>query len=227
MKPRAEPPPPPSPVPSEPAAEPPPPAATCTRCDRPPAIGYWTSEGATYCNPCAEHVRANGPYDGRGGFGRALAYGVIAALACSGVWYAILATTEYELGLLGIVVGLVVGGAVRKGSGRRGGRIYQALAAVLVYAAIVSSYVPLLLEAASESGGAPADGLEAVVRFLFACVIAPAVPFLAGPENLFGIGILAFGVWEGWKLNRRIVPAFEGPFPLPAAAGRSDARVAA
>ena len=205
----------------------PPPATECARCGRPPAIGYWTSGGATYCNPCAEHVRANGSHEDQGGFGRALAYGVIAALACSGAWYAILASTEHEFALLGIVVGLVVGGAVRKGSGRRGGRVYQALAAVLIYASIVSSYVPLMLESASESGGAPADAVESVVRFLTACVIAPAVPFLAGAENLIGIGILAFGVFEGWKLNRRSVPTFEGPFPLPAAAGRSDARVAA
>ena len=40
--------------------------------------------------------------------------------------------------LIAIVVGLFVGRAVRWGSGGRGGRLYQGLAVVLTYLAIVS-----------------------------------------------------------------------------------------
>ena len=59
-----------------------------------------------------------------------------------GIWYAVRALTGYEVGLIAIIVGLLVGGAVRKGSKRRGGRLYQTLAVLLTYASIVSTYVP-------------------------------------------------------------------------------------
>ena len=48
--------------------------------------------------------------------------------------------TGYEIGLVAIVVGLLVGGAVRKGSGARGGWFYQLMAVALTYAAISGSY---------------------------------------------------------------------------------------
>ena len=52
--------------------------------------------------------------------------------------------------------------------------------------------------------------------FLFAWVvllgIALAAPFLAGFENIIGIVIIGFGLYEAWKINRYIPPAIQGPF---------------
>src|SRR5439155_3866977 len=53
---------------------------------------------------------------------------------------------DMELGIVAIGVGLLVGIAVRKGSGGRGGRKFQALAMVLTYLSITASYVPLVLK---------------------------------------------------------------------------------
>lgn len=36
-----------------------------------------------------------------------------------------------------------------------------------------------------------------------------ALPFLGGVENIIGIAIIAFGLWEAWKINKR--PAITGP----------------
>src|SRR5688500_11638826 len=66
--------------------------------------------------------------------------GTIAAAIGAGVYYAVRALTGYEFGLIAVVVGLVVGGAVRMGSGNRGGVPYQLLAMFLTYASIVSTY---------------------------------------------------------------------------------------
>ena len=58
-----------------------------------------------------------------------------------------------------------------------------------------------------------------------------ASPFLAGFQNVIGLLIIGFALWEAWKANRRVPLAIAGPFALaPAgAAGRrwSDAVVAA
>lgn len=55
---------------------------------------------------------------------------------------------------------------------------------------------------------------------LFAC----AAPFLAGLENIVGLVIIAIGMYEAWKLNRRVPLVITGPHALGsrgvAAAGR-------
>src|SRR2546422_2854982 len=56
----------------------------------------------------------------------------------AGLYFGIEAATGYELGLVAVVVGLMVGGAVRKGSNGRGGWRYQALAMFLTYCAVRS-----------------------------------------------------------------------------------------
>ena len=68
----------------------------------------------------------------------------------AGIYYAVLAITNYEIGLIAIVVGFLVGRAVQWGSHGRGGWLYQGLAMALTYVAIVSTYVPFLFKAAQE-----------------------------------------------------------------------------
>ena len=86
-------------------------------------------------------------------------------IACSVVWYVVLKLTDTQWGILAVVVGLVVGGAVRKGSNGRGGWRYQTLAIFLTYMAIVSSYVPYIIggmreRSAQGTATAPADTLS-------------------------------------------------------------------
>lgn len=50
----------------------------------------------------------------------------------------------------------------------------------------------------------------AAVLVLFAC----AAPFLAGIENIVGIFIIAIGLYEAWKLNRRAEMVVTGPHRL-------------
>jgi hypothetical protein len=59
-------------------------------------------------------------------------------------YFAVVAITGLEFGILAVAVGYVVGIAVRKGSRNRGGWAYQSLAVVLTYFAIAATYVPLV-----------------------------------------------------------------------------------
>ncbi len=47
--------------------------------------------------------------------------------------------------------------------------------------------------------------------------IAFAAPFLAGVENIMGLIIIAIGMYEAWKLNRRVELVITGPHGLAAA----------
>lgn len=121
-------------------------APTCTRCKKPLTTSYFQVNGAVVCGTCRAALEAEWNRGGASGrFITAAGLGVLAALVGSGLYYAVLALTGYEFGLIAIVVGLLVGYAVRKGSNGRGGWRYQALAMFLTYTSIVSSYVPLIV----------------------------------------------------------------------------------
>jgi len=76
---------------------------------------------------------------------RGAALGVLAAAVGAGIYYAIAEVTGYEFGLMSIVLGLMVGFAVRRGARARGGWRYQTLAMFLCYAAICATYVPRVI----------------------------------------------------------------------------------
>lgn len=117
-------------------------SATCAQCGQAIQGVYYGVNGRAFCEPCktALDQAAQGSRAGR--FLRATLFGLGAAAVGSGIWYAVRAITGYEVGIIAIAVGFLVGAAVRKGSNGRGGWRYQALAMFLTYASIVTAYVP-------------------------------------------------------------------------------------
>jgi hypothetical protein len=54
-----------------------------------------------------------------------------------------------------------------------------------------------------------------VVGLALFALLMLAVPFLGGIENLLGLVIIGIGVYEAWKINKRVPLAIAGPFPGP------------
>lgn len=243
--------------------------AVCALCKQPIRNVYFTVGGQIACAACrgrilAERTGGSGP----GRFVRAALFGTGAAIVGALLWYGVAKLTGYEFGLIAIVIGLMVGAAVRAGSRRRGGWRYQALAIFLTYTSIVSTYIPAIFDAAAsyeetgESDSIVADGTsedetavdeeatgqnegdEGEIELVrddapFAAAdpdaggpvgplgfllglgilfgIAFIAPFLGGFSNFMGWIILAIGLYEAWKLNRREEISFEGPFRVAGA----------
>jgi hypothetical protein len=233
-------------------------AAICCACKQPIAQTYFTVNDAIVCDQC--HGKFGAFAAGGSKFGRAFAataLGLLAGLAGAAVWYAVRRITGYEIGLIAIVVGLMVGVAVRKGSRGRGGWFYQSLAIVLTYSCITAQYMPDIVEAfmqkARETPSAPAQpagnalagkstgktsgenvpaekaaapaavapnpGLVKLTLLIalflaIAFVISLAVPFLGGAQNLIGLLIIGFALYEAWKINKRLPVQVAGPFRL-------------
>ena len=210
---------------------------TCAACQRPISDTYFEINGQVVCASCRGIVEDQWQRGGAAGrFGKALGLGLLAMIACSVLWYAVLKVTDAQWGILAVVVGFVVGNAVRKGSNGRGGWRYQTLAIVLTYTAIVSSYVPFIIEGlqeksaveVSEKAAAKADentaaaeppgavalaiGLVALLALLY------AAPFLAGLQNAIGILIIGFALYEAWKLNKKVELRVTGPYQVAAPA---------
>lgn len=122
-------------------------ALACSECGEAIGQSYYEVNGHVTCERCRvsieERLRAG---SSAGRFARATALGLLAAGAGFGIYYGIAKLTDMEFSLIAIVVGVMVGAAVKRGSNGRGGWRYQLLAVFLTYTAIVSSYVPLMIE---------------------------------------------------------------------------------
>lgn len=184
------------------------PPTACASCEGPMGASYYLAGGSAICEMC-QTVVGNGP----GGtamsrFGVAVVAGTLAGALGAGIYYGILALTGYELGLVAIVVGWLVGNAVNFGSRGRGGWIYQLTAVLITYLSITATYVPFVLEG-MEKEGAVEGGM-----YIVAFVIALFAPFLSGFENIIGILIIGFALYEAWRRNKRVDIEVSGPYPV-------------
>ena len=108
------------------------------------------------CKGAVERANQTAAAQGRraGILARAFGFGIAAAIAGAILYYAVIAITGWEIGLVAIVIGFMVGYAVRKGSGGMGGRRYQWLAVILTYFAVGLAYAPLAFKGFAEGDGA-------------------------------------------------------------------------
>ena len=118
--------------------------APCAECRSPIVDTYFEWDGKVICAACKPRVAESVAPARTGGISRAFAVGVAAAIAGTALYFALTAVTGRDLAWALIPVGFGIGKAVRFGSGGRGGRRYQWLAACLTYATIASTYVPFV-----------------------------------------------------------------------------------
>jgi hypothetical protein len=192
-------------------------SAACSACRQPIASAYYTVGDQVACERCKAQLElALQESPGVAGFVRAIALGSAAGLVGAAIWYAIRVASGYELGIIAIAIGFFVGVAVKRGSGGRGGVAFQLLAVALTYFWIAANYTPDILaamQAEQAVPGAAAQGAELGA----ALAMALALPFMMGAENLIGILIIAFGLYQAWTINRRTEIAVAGPFSLSSA----------
>lgn len=222
---------------------------SCVACNTPIEGQYFALNGHTLCPACADMQRPQLAEPSSRDYLRAGLYGAGAALAGTTLYFAILALSGYEIGLIAVAVGWLVGKAVQKGARGIGGRKLQIMAVVLTYFSIAGSYMPLIIKYAIENRPgqqqqqqtksqtttpAPSDrstkapvvetaapamsvgDFAAGLLMLFGyCLI---LPFMQGLSSIIGLFIIFIGLFEAWKLNRRVPLVLEGPFDAPAPA---------
>lgn len=225
-----------------------PPTRSCAFCQQTLRDAYYEVNGAASCERCLGGIRAYRDWGSPGlRFLKALLFGAVAAAGGAALYYGIAALTGYELGLVALVVGLMVGGAVRVGGQRRGGAGYQVLAILLTYLAITVTYMGPIskgfekaaqkhrskLEAKTKAAGKATATLAErgtparqrtrpmlfwVVVFGFAFVWPIASIYLGGLQGIMGLLIVGFALYEAWRLCKRVPFEVDGPFELAGAA---------
>ena len=135
-----------------------------------------------------------------------------------------------EFALLAILVGIMVGKAMVRGSGGRGSRRLQIAAVLLTYGSITTGYIPTIIKgfqeldqkkgfsaAAQQKQAAPgrkvgAGGVALGIALLL--VIGLAAPLLSlteGFSGILGIVIIFFGLRQAWRLTAADPAVLSGP----------------
>jgi hypothetical protein len=126
----------------------------CTKCNTPIRMYYYDVDGATTCSSCKQAVdRVHGTGAGRSGPGmmKAFLFGLGAALAGAVIYYSVMKYLELEIGYVAILIGFMVGYAIRSAVAGRGGRRFQLLAAGLTYFAVALAYTPFSIDGMREA----------------------------------------------------------------------------
>lgn len=131
---------------------------TCAVCGKSVGAEYYHANDKPVCDTCRQLVTAEAETPrGTGVFVKAGLLGLVAAVAGAAIYYAVIAITNFEIGLVAILIGYMVGYMVRRGAAGRGGRRFQILAAVLTYWAVGLAYAPLAFKGMTGDDSAASD----------------------------------------------------------------------
>lgn len=215
---------------------------SCVACKQSIANTYYHAQGQVVCPLCADRIQSGQQAPPPLSLARAALYGAGAALAGCILYATVAIVSGLEVGLIAIVVGYMVGKAIRRASRGLGGRPQQILAVTLTYFSITTSYIPVFIyqsmkhpHTVVQSGQTEVQGAEtarnggaagqARVSFgralLFLLLLAAVAPFLSlgsGVSGLISLFIIFIGLQRAWRLTGRSEILVMGPYESPAPA---------
>ena len=214
---------------------------TCAVCQRTIADEYFDVNGKSVCATCrgALETHAETP-PGSAPLIRAGLMGLVAAVLGGVLYYGVIAITNFEIGIVAIAIGYMVGYAMRMGTGGRGGRRFQVLAVVLTYWAVGLAYTPFALRAGDDPKAAQQDAIktDATVTVTGGAETAsrPAAPPGIGrvllviafitftlpifvvmgsmPGGILSAAIIGFGMRQAWVMTARPEFQISGPYRI-------------
>jgi hypothetical protein len=200
---------------------------TCEACKQLITGGHYQVNNHVICPGCAAKIQAGRQVQRPVPWVRLVIFGAGAALAGS-ILYAIPLAMGFQIGIVALVVGWMVGKAIRHGSYGTGGRAQQVLAVVLTYFAISASIVPALVFMGVKQGAAraaqkkppevqpvkpmPSAGKMAAGVALLV-IVSPFLQLKSSPiGGLISLFILFIGLQRAWVLTARHEIIVTGPY---------------
>jgi hypothetical protein len=219
------------------------PAVICAACHTSIQTVYHHINGKVFCSRCrtavesaAKTPRGLVPLMTAGLFG--LGAGAIGAA----IYYAVIAFAHLEIGLVAILIGYMVGYAVRKGARGRGGLRFQVMAVALTYVSIALAYTPIAVNRAvadpgaqnlsssttgstSQAAAAPdrrrarttnPGAVKVLLSFAFLLAFVAALPVLvvvgSFPSGLISAFIIFIGMRQAWRMTGAPQLEILGPY---------------
>jgi hypothetical protein len=235
---------------SAPDAKPREPTVVCTACHATIPTEYFHVNGNVFCGRCRRTVEAFAETP-RGVVPLATAgvFGLAAGVAGAAIYYAVIAIAHLEIGIVAILIGYMVGYAVRKAARARGGLRFQVLAVALTYLSVAFAYTPLVFEqaragrnaeneqASSITDGRPdvttsgvrqqPSGARSLVGWVLLAGFIAALPVMmivgSFPSGLISAFIIFIGMRQAWRMTG--APSLEilGPYRVGAEAAPTPA----
>jgi hypothetical protein len=188
-------------------------ALTCAGCKQTLTDEYWTIGRAVVCGKCREAIEVAEAAGKSQRFAQAVLFGVGGMLAGAIVWYIVEKVFNLEIGIIAILLGYLVGKAIHRGAGNRGGIQYQILALVLTYLGICLAYAPFLIEARQVALGSIGVGIGTLIYEILGLPLRVVSGGSGGFISLFIYGIAFL---QAWKLTAGVPLTASGPFKVGA-----------
>jgi hypothetical protein len=207
-------------------------AKSCAACKQPVTGEYFQVQNQVICPSCAAKIRIGQQSQRPVSLFRPIIYGAGAALAGC-ILYAIPLAIGFQIGIVALVVGYMVGKAIRHASYGTGGRAQQVLAVAFTYLAISASIVPAVFfmgikQAAAARSTAknqpvkppliqpvkpmPSPAKLAAGIALLA-IVSPFLQLRTSPVGgLISLFILFIGLQRAWVLTARHEIMVTGPY---------------
>ena len=223
-------------------------AVQCGECRELLRTEYFSIGDRIVCDRCRRLIEKQAePPTGVKPFVRACLFGLGAGIAGAAVYYAVLAITNFEIALVAILIGYMVGAGVRKGARGRGGLRLQIMAVALTYMSIAMAYVPIAIQAAMQArksqqtatnasaGQATPTGaashatepdvhmslarllVELIKLFVFAMALPVFIVVGSLPSGLISAVIIYAGMHRAWRMTAAPVIDVLGPYRVGAA----------
>jgi hypothetical protein len=182
---------------------------TCSQCSTPITDSYFTLAAKPVCESCKRGfedavARTQAPRV----FAKAIAFGLGAAIAGALVYYAVIALFDLEIGIVAILIGYMVGYAIRKAARGGGGRRYQILAAALTYFAVGLAYLPVVLNGSAHPAKTAADSAQTAKAFAVTTAVTGAqadTPTTSAPSSTSAVRAIALVIFYVFALPVIIV----------------------
>ena len=205
----------------------------CVVCHSSAGETYYHAQGQIVCHGCADRIQRGQQAPPSFSLLPAVLYGAGAALAGCLLYAFVAIAFSLEIGILAILVGWMVGKAVRHASKGRGGRPQQILAVLLTYFSISTSYVvvmiyqvvqnPSIIQKQKKADGTPKEGEiksaeqrpRAGALLFSMLLLTAAAPFFGltqGVSGIISLFIIFIGLQRAWRMTGRTDILITGPY---------------
>jgi hypothetical protein len=214
-------------------------AVTCTSCQDAIEKEYYDVNGNVVCDRCRRAIESAAETPtGLMPLIVASVFGFGAGVVGAVIYFSVIAIAHLEIGIVAILIGYMVGYAVRKGARGRGGLRFQVIAVALTYLSVAFAYTPLVVKQAidaqrtahpaasmqSEAGRRAANdnarratsppglirALSAMALFILALPVLIVVSSL--PSGLISGLIIFIGMRQAWKMTAAPWVQVLGPY---------------
>jgi hypothetical protein len=178
----------------------------CQICQQLIGPSYYRVNQRMACVACGDKVKRGMPVESGSSYLKALLFGLGAAFLGFVIYSAVGIMTGLEIGYVSLAVGFLVGIAMKKATGGVGGRKYQITAALLTYAAVSLSAIPIAVHYNSIPAGISAGVI----------VLGLASPFFELAQSpvsgIIGLVILYVGINFAWRQTAGSRLSVDGPY---------------